>query len=158
VFAQEPQVARNTTFPVIACETRRKRGTRWKTAPVAGFKRRNLSRVGVQATTRYLDADDAIRKALEGNNSIEISRDDVRFQETRLRSLLGVYDPVFTAIPTFTKNHTTGQAATRDFRVNADVTQFIQRGGGSYRVFFNNTRTENAFSQAQVSSGFTGSE
>ena len=29
----------------------------------------------------------------------------------------------------------------------------IRQGGGSYQVFFNNTRTENAFSQAQVSSG-----
>ena len=120
--------------------------------------RPNLTRVGVQtAAPLPLSLDDAIRKALASNNSIEITRDDVRFQETRIRSLLGFYDPVFTVSPTFTVNSTTGSASTRDFNVNAGMTNFIRRGGGNYQVFFNNTRTENAFAQAQVSSGSLGS-
>lgn len=116
--------------------------------------RTSLSRVGVQPGQPLpLSINDAIRKALEANNDIEIARDDVRFQETQLRSLIGVYDPVFRAVPTFTHNSTTGSDATKDFRVNADTTGFIRPGGGNYQLFFNNTRTENAFAQAQVSSG-----
>lgn len=118
----------------------------------------NLGRVGVQmAQPITLSLNDAIRKALEGNTSIEISRDDVRFQETQIRSLLGFYDPVFTVTPTYTRNSTTGSAATSDFIVNADMVNFIRPGGGNYQVFFNNSRTENAFAQAQVSSGQLGS-
>lgn len=114
----------------------------------------NLTRVGVQtAQPLPLSLNDAIRKALEGNNSIEIARDDVRFQETQIRSLYGFYDPVFNINPTYTRNSTTGGSATNDFRTNANVTHFIKPGGGNYQFFFNNTRTENQFAQAQVSSG-----
>ncbi len=114
----------------------------------------SLTRVGVQSALPVpLSLGDAIRRALESNNDIEVSRDDVRFQETQVRSLLGVYDPVFSVTPNFSRSNTTGQPATRDFRVNSNFGQFIQRGGGNYQVFFNNQRTENAFAQAQVSSG-----
>jgi HAE1 family hydrophobic/amphiphilic exporter-1 len=117
-----------------------------------------LHRVGVQTDqTVPLSLNDAIRTALENNNQIEVARDDVRFQETQLRSLLGIYDGVFSVSPTFTRNSTTGQNATKDFRVNSDFTKFIRPGGGSYRVFFDNTRTENAFAQAQVSGSTVGS-
>src|SRR5438128_7088786 len=62
----------------------------------------NLNRVGVQtAQPLPLSLSEAIRRALESNNDIEVSRDDVRFQETQVRSVLGVYDPVFTATPNF---------------------------------------------------------
>src|SRR3954453_16816220 len=61
----------------------------------------DLTRVGVQqAQTLPLSLQEAIRRALESNNDIEVSRGDVRFQETQVRSLIGVYDPVFTANPT----------------------------------------------------------
>ncbi|HTK24973.1 MAG TPA: TolC family protein [Pyrinomonadaceae bacterium] len=118
-----------------------------------------ISRVGVQtAQPLPLSLNDAIRKALEGNNDIEISRDDVRFQETQLRSLAGIYDPVLRVQPNFSRSQTTGNAATRDFRVNSDLTGFVRPGGGNYQVFFNNSRSENAFTQAQLSSGnITGS-
>lgn len=119
--------------------------------------RPNLTRVGVQtAAPISLSLDDAIRKALANNNSIEITRDDVRIQETVIRSLLGFYDPVFTVSPTYTRNSITGSAATNDFTANANMLHFVRPGGGNYQVFFNNTRTENAFSQAQVSSGSIG--
>ncbi|HEX8636487.1 MAG TPA: TolC family protein, partial [Pyrinomonadaceae bacterium] len=104
-----------------------------------------------------LSLNDAIRTSLENNNQIEVARDDVRFQETQLRSLLGIYDGVFSVSPTFTRNSTTGSNATKDFRVNSDFTKFIRPGGGSYRVFFDNSRTENAFAQAQVSGSTVGS-
>lgn len=118
------------------------------------LSRPNLARVGVQTASPIpITLDDAIRRALTNNNNIEIARDDVRFQETQIRSLLGFYDPTFNITPNFTRNSTTGSSATRDFRVNANMTNFIRPGGGNYQVFFNNTRTENAFAQAQVSSG-----
>lgn len=117
-----------------------------------------VSRVGVQTASPIpLTLDDAIRRALTNNNTIEIARDDVRIQETVIRSLLGTYDPVFAVSPTYTRNSTTGNQATNDFSVNANMLHLLRAGGGDYQVFFNNTRTENAFSQAQVSSGSLGS-
>ena len=113
----------------------------------------DLSRVGVQTqNTVPLALDDAIRRALQNNNNIELTRDDVRFQEQQVRSLLGLYDPVLTVTPTFTRNSITGSTATNDFVVNSNLNQLL-RSGGNYSAFFNNTRTENAFAQAQVSSG-----
>jgi outer membrane protein TolC len=113
-----------------------------------------LARIGVQtAQPLPLSLNDAIRKALENNNTIEITRDDVRFQETQIRSILGFYDPTFNVTPTYTRNSTTGNRATNDFTIGTDMTHFVRPGGGNYQVFFNNRRTENAFAQAQVSSG-----
>jgi HAE1 family hydrophobic/amphiphilic exporter-1 len=114
----------------------------------------NLNRVGVQtAQPLPISLNDAIRRALENNNDIEVSRDDVRFQETQVRAAKGIYDPVFRVNPNFQRNSNTGSQATNDFRVNSDVTGFVEPGGGNYQFFFNNTRTENAFAQAQVTSG-----
>ncbi len=117
-----------------------------------------LNRIGVQAADPLpLTLDDAIRKALQNNNTIEVTRDDVRFQEQQIRGILGSYDPVFTVNPTFSRNSTTGGSPTKDFTVSGDITQRIGPGGGNYQAFFNNRRTENAFAQAQVSSGEIGS-
>ena len=114
----------------------------------------NLNRVGVQtAQPLPISLNDAIRRALENNNDIEVSRDDVRFQETQVRAARGIYDPVFRVNPNFQRNSNTGSQATNDFRVNSDLTGFVEPGGGNYQFFFNNTRTENAFAQAQVTSG-----
>jgi outer membrane protein TolC len=114
----------------------------------------DLTRVGVQqAQTLPLSLQEAIRRALANNNDIEVSRGDVRFQETQVRALQGVYDPVFTTTPTYSRSSTTGSSATNDFRANAGISGFIEPGGGNYQTFFNNARTENAFTQAQLSSG-----
>ncbi|MEO8574809.1 MAG: TolC family protein, partial [Pyrinomonadaceae bacterium] len=125
------------------------------TAPVST----NLSRIGVATGQPLsLSLDEAIRKALANNNTIEITRDDVRFQETQIRSILGFFDPVFTINPTYNRNSTTGNsAATNDFGLNSNVTHFLRHGGGNYQAFFDNTRTENEFSQQQVTSGNLGS-
>lgn len=125
-----------------------------KFARLAGDNSAALARVGVQtAQPISLSLSDAIRRALANNNDVEISRGDVRFQETQIRSLLGIFDHVFTATPTFSRNSTTGSEATNDFRVNSNLSKNIQKGGGNYQFFFNNTRTENAFAQAQVTAG-----
>jgi HAE1 family hydrophobic/amphiphilic exporter-1 len=119
----------------------------------------DLNRLGVQtAQPLPLSLRDAVIKALEANNTIEISRLDERFQATQVQAIKGFYDPTFQATPTFTRNQTThdpatGSSVTRDFRVNSSVTGFIKPGGGDYSVFFNNLRTENAFAQAQSTSG-----
>lgn len=124
-----------------------------KSAPTA-VNSNPTTRIGVQSGDPLtLSLDDAIRRALENNNEIEISRDDVRFQEMQIRSLRGSYDPVFTVTPTYNRNSITGQRATNDFNVNSGFSQLIRSTGGNYDVFFNNRRTENAFSQAQVSNG-----
>ncbi len=92
-----------------------------------------LSRVGVQtAQPLTLSLQEAIRRALESNNDIEVSRGDVRYQETQVRSLLGVYDPVFSVSPNYSRSNTTGQPATNDFRINSSFSHNIQRGGGNY--------------------------
>jgi outer membrane protein TolC len=116
-----------------------------------------LNRVGVQTQDSLaLSLDDAIRMALENNNNIELTRDDVRFQETQIRAISGAYDPVLTVSPTYTRNSTTGVTSTNDFNVNSSLSQLL-RSGGNYTGFFNNSRTENVFAQAQVSSGALGS-
>ena len=157
VHAQDAQIAQVTAEP-SAESVKTAENIAAPAAPgTTTASRPNLTRVGVQTNQPIsLSLEDAIRKALANNNSIEVTRDDVRFQETQIRSILGFYDPVFNVTPTYTRNSTTGSSATNDFTVNANMTHFIQPGGGNYQVFFNNTRTENAFSQAQVSSGALG--
>ncbi|HYJ92735.1 MAG TPA: TolC family protein [Pyrinomonadaceae bacterium] len=140
----EQAIVKNSTKPgVIKPETNKPRS-----------EALNLTRVGVQtAQPLPLSLADVIRKALEANNTIEVSRGDVRFQATVVEADKGLYDPVFTATPNFSQTSTTGSTATHDFRVNSNLTQFIKPGGGNYSVFFNNSRTESAFSQAQISAG-----
>ncbi|MBK9165529.1 MAG: TolC family protein [Acidobacteria bacterium] len=113
----------------------------------------DLTRPGVQQTDPFsLSLQEAIRMALESNNTIAIVRDDVRISEQRVRGIRGFYDPVFSATPTYNRNSTTGSTATNDFTVNSSLTQELMTGA-NYSVFLNNSRTESAFSQAQVSSG-----
>lgn len=114
----------------------------------------NLSNAGTQtAQPQPITLNEAIRRALENNNDIEVARTDVRIQETQLRSLLGFYDPVISVSPTFTRSSVTGSKATNDFRANAGINQNIRPGGGTISTFFNNNRTENSFAQSQLSGG-----
>ncbi|MCW5957022.1 MAG: TolC family protein [Pyrinomonadaceae bacterium] len=152
-YGQGEQVAKNITDVKVVdiVLTEEPRSDR----PVSILSGRPLmTRVGVQSAEPIsLSLDEAIRRALANNNDIDVSRDDVRIQETQIRSLRGSYDPVFTINPNYSRNSITGSAATNDFSVNSDLRHAIQAGGGNYTIFFNNTRTENAFSQAQVSNG-----
>ncbi|MCA1624061.1 MAG: TolC family protein, partial [Acidobacteria bacterium] len=99
-------------------------------------------RVGIQtAQTFPLSLNEAIRKALENSNDIEVARDDVRFQETQLRSLIGAYDPVLGIQPIFSRSSSTGSTASNDFRLNTGFDKLLERGGGRINSFFNTSQT-----------------
>ena len=87
--------------------------------PAPSIFRRNaplLRRVGVETgQTVSLSLDDAIRKALQNNNDIEVSKQNVKKAEFSLRGLFGRYDPVFTIIlitpTTFSRSAVSSAAA-----------------------------------------------
>ncbi len=113
-----------------------------------------MTRIGVQSGQPLpISLDEAIQRALASNNDISISRTDVKIAETSVRSRKGIYDPVVTFSPNLNRSQTTGNPATTDIRISSSLSQFIEPGGGSVTGFFNNNRTENAFAQAQASSG-----
>ncbi|HYG81253.1 MAG TPA: TolC family protein, partial [Pyrinomonadaceae bacterium] len=112
-----------------------------------------LTRIGVQSDQLLpLSLNEAIRKALENNNDIEVARDDVRLAETTLRAFRGVYDPVLNFNPEInnivqSQQSTLGGAAdqsgtltTTDFRFDNSISKSFGRGGGTYQFFFNNNR------------------
>lgn len=149
----EPQTAKNIAE---AKENTSKVETEIAAAPVLGetietekidaslsnYSTTSLSRIGIQTSqTQTLSLNEAIRKALENNNDIEVARDDVRFQETQLRSFLGTYDPILSLSPTFSRSSSTSSTASNDFRLNAGFDKLIKRGGGSINSFFNNSQT-----------------
>ncbi|MEO6391727.1 MAG: hypothetical protein ABIP75_07730, partial [Pyrinomonadaceae bacterium] len=112
----------------------------------------DLRRVGIRPDSPLvLSLNDAIRRTLENNNSIEVTRDDVLFAETTLRSLQGAYDPVFTFNPIYTNSTqansqvfsgaSSSTLSTKTFQFNSDVTKLFEKGGGTYTAFFNDTRT-----------------
>ncbi len=122
----------------------------------------NLTRLGVQSDNLLpLSLNEAIRRALENNNDIEVARNDVRFAETTLRSFEGVYDPVLNIIPEINNlvqsqqstlgggTDQTGTLTTTDFRFDNSISKFFSVGGGSYTFFFNNNRrtTNSRFNQ-----------
>ena len=125
-----------------------------------------LKRVGVDnEQTVPMSLDDAIRKALQNNNDIEVSRQNVKKAEFSLRSLLGLYDPVFTVTPNYNDNvqpvssvfgggDTSGSFSSKQFRVDSGLTHFIKPGGGSYSVFFNNSRTKTSATSSQFTPTF----
>ncbi|MBA3334274.1 MAG: TolC family protein [Acidobacteria bacterium] len=116
--------------------------TKENEASVNDYSNLSLTRVGIQMSqTQTLSLNEAIRRALENNNDIEVARDDVRFQETQLRSLLGAYDPILSLSPTFSRSSSTSSTASNDFRLNAGFDKLIQRGGGNISSFFNNSQT-----------------
>jgi HAE1 family hydrophobic/amphiphilic exporter-1 len=116
----------------------------------------NLMRLGVTSdNTLTLTLNDAIRRALENNNNIEVARNDVRFNETTLRALEGIYDPVFSFNPQINNQVQSQQSTlgggstvtTTDLTGNTSVNKQFGTGGGNYNFFFNNNRrtTNNTF-------------
>jgi HAE1 family hydrophobic/amphiphilic exporter-1 len=112
----------------------------------------SLVRLGVQSgNTLALSMNEAIKRALANNNDIEVARDTVRYNETVLRSLEGVFDPLFTYTPEvnnfnrpitsiFGGATSTGTVSTTDLNNNFAVNKQLGTGGGNYQYFFNNTR------------------
>jgi len=118
----------------------------------------SLSRLGVGSETVPLSLNDAIKRALENNNDIEVARDDVRFAETQLRALEGIFDPIFAITPTYDKRISPqqsslgggqgGTTSTTTYSFSPTIQKQFGRGGGSYFLSFANqhTNTSNTFS------------
>lgn len=113
----------------------------------------NLTRLGVTSdNTLALSLNDAIKRALQNNNDIEVARDDVRFAETQLRSLEGVYDPIFSITPQYDKRITpqtsifsgatsTGTTSQTVYTLSPTISKAFSTGGGQYQLSFANTKT-----------------
>ncbi len=101
----------------------------------------NLSMVGTDAANPVpLSLNDAIKRALENNNDIEVAKTDVKIAENQLRSFRGAYDRVFNLSPTYSRSSSTGTPSSNDFRLSTDSSKLLQ-SGGSYNVFFNTSQT-----------------
>ncbi len=117
----------------------------------------SLNRLGVGTDTLALSLNDAIKRALENNNDIEVARDDVRIAETQLRALEGIFDPVFAITPTYDKRISPQQSSlgggsvtsTTVWTADPSVVKQFGRGGGNYVLSFitDRTNTNNSFSQ-----------
>jgi HAE1 family hydrophobic/amphiphilic exporter-1 len=114
----------------------------------------NMTRLGVTSDNALtLSLNDAIKRALENNNDIEVARDDVRFAETQLRSLEGVYDPFLSFTPQIDKRitpvqnifaggGTAGQVSTTTLSLGPTLNKSFSTGGGDYQLSFSNSRTK----------------
>jgi outer membrane protein len=124
----------------------------------------DLTRVGVvTSNVLTLSMNDAIRQALQNNNDIEVAQDDVRFAETQLRSLYGVYDPIFSVTPQIIKNVTpqtssflggggaAGTTSVTTFNFGPSLTKSFERGGGNYTLSFANSRTSTSSTNSSLS-------
>lgn len=112
----------------------------------------NMSRLGVTSdNTLTLTLNDAIKRALENNNDIEIARDDVRYAETQLRSMQGVYDPLLSFTPQidkrispqtsrFSGSTAAGTTSTTTTSLNPAISKIFSTGGGSYELSFVNSK------------------
>ena len=113
----------------------------------------NLTRLGVTSdNTIALSLNDAVKRALQNNNDIEVARDDVRFAETQLRSLEGVYGPIFSITPQYDKRITpqtsifsgatsTGTTSQTVYTLSPTISKAFSYGGGQYALSFANTKT-----------------
>ncbi len=135
----------------------------------------NMTRLGVTSdNTLTLSMNDAIKRALENNNDIEIARHDVRFAETQLRSLEGVYDPFLSFTPQIDKRvtpvqnifaggGTQGQVSTTTYSIAPTINKSFSTGGGDYQLSFSNSKnntsaansTLNPFYSSNLSLSFT---
>lgn len=124
----------------------------------------DLTRIGVvSSNVLTLSMNDAIRQALQNNNDIEVAKDDVRFAETQLRSLYGVYDPIFSVTPQIIKNVTpqtssflggggaAGTTSVTTFNLSPSLTKSFEKGGGNYTLSFSNARTSTSSTNSSLS-------
>jgi HAE1 family hydrophobic/amphiphilic exporter-1 len=131
----------------------------------------SLSRLGVNSESVQVSLNDAIKRALENNNDIEVARDDVRIAETQLRALEGIFDPIFAVTPQYDKRISPQQSSlgggsvtsTTTYSLSPSVQKQFGKGGGNYFLQFSNshTNTSNSFSllnpfySSNLSLGFT---
>jgi HAE1 family hydrophobic/amphiphilic exporter-1 len=131
----------------------------------------SLNRLGVGSEALPLSLNDAIKRALENNNDIEVARDDVRFAETQLRALEGIFDPIFAITPQYDRRISPQQSSlgggsvtsTTTYSWSPSVQKQFGRGGGSYFLQFQNSHTDtsssfsllNPFYSSNLSLSFT---
>jgi outer membrane protein len=113
----------------------------------------NLTRLGVTSdNTVTLSLNDAIKRALENNNDIEVARDDVRLAETQLRALEGIYDPLLSFTPQIDKRITpqqsslggsgrSGTTTNTTYSLSPSLNKSFELGGGNYTLNFANSHT-----------------
>jgi len=113
----------------------------------------NLTRLGVDSgNVLTLSLNEAIKKALQNNNDIEVAKDDVRIAETQLRGFQGVYDPIFAVTPQFDQRITpqqsifggatkAGTTSTKVLTLSPSMVKSFSTGGGTYQLSFSNTRS-----------------
>ena len=114
----------------------------------------SLVRLGVQSSnTIALTLNEAIRRALANNNDIEVARNDVRYSESLLRGLEGIFDPVLTFTPEIRNSvqpvtnifggaDASGSVSSTQFDANSAINKQFDKGGGNFTYFFNNTRAQ----------------
>src|SRR5687768_851665 len=88
----------------------------------------SLNRLGVGTETLPLSLNDAIKRALENNNDIEVARDDVRIAETQLRALEGIFDPVFAVTPIYDRRISPQQSSLGGGSVTSTTTWTVDPG------------------------------
>ena len=112
----------------------------------------NLTRLGVTGEMLTLSLNDAVKRALENNNDIEMARDDVRIAETQLRSLEGIYQPIFSVTPQIDKRITpqqsslggsgrSGTTTSTTYSLSPSLNKSFALGGGNYTLNFANSHT-----------------
>jgi HAE1 family hydrophobic/amphiphilic exporter-1 len=127
----------------------------------------NMTRLGVTSDqVLTLSLTDAVKRALENNNDIEIARDDVRIAETQLRSLQGFYDPLFSITPQvdkritpvqniFAGGGTAGQVSNTTLSFDPTLNKAFSTGGGNYQLSFNNSRTKTSAANSTLNPYFS---
>lgn len=128
----------------------------------------SFTRVGVSGGELSISLSQAIRRALENNNDIELARDNVRLAETTLQSLEGVYDPLISFTPQFTDLRTPPANTNGDVGLSVPIqqtslsftpaiTKQFSTGGGQYQFFFNSQRNTANFTYTQLSPYYSSS-
>lgn len=127
----------------------------------------NMTRLGVTSdNTLPLSLEDAIKRALANNNDIEVARDDVRYAETQLRSLQGIYQPLFSITPQLDKRITpqqsslggsgrSGTTTSTTYTLSPSVNKQFELGGGNYTLSFANSHTNTSSSFSIINPYFS---
>jgi HAE1 family hydrophobic/amphiphilic exporter-1 len=130
----------------------------------------SLARVGVLGADGIsLTLNEAIRRALENNNEIEIARADVRLAEQTLIALNGVFDPVFTYTPEYNNSvrpetnifggaGSGGTVTTTNINNDVAVNKQFGKGGGNFTYFFNNTRQTTSANNTSLNPLYTSAQ
>lgn len=128
----------------------------------------SLERVGVDVTDSMpLSLNDAIRLALENNNDIDASRNNVQSSEYDLKISRSAYDPIISGETNYEKSTSAsssslnggsdGKSKQSSFSGNVGLSGIVPFQGGSFKTTFDSSRTttNNQFSSLnpQYSSG-----